>query len=168
VSAAEEVSAMVATDDHLDELTRSELESHDRVAVAPEEGWMGDRIPLGERLLEPIPGRLAAIGAVAWVVLLEVVRAVQPPAADPDAVDPWFVTALGTIFLVALLSAFAGFGMRRRWGSAVSLLASGLLLVSTVMCPVSGHHAGVGAWWVVQLGCALALVTISALGLRRG
>jgi len=159
---------MVATNEHLDELTRSELESHDRATVTPEDGWIGDRRPLGERLLEPIPGRWAAIGAVAWVVLLAVGIAVEPPAADPDAVDPWFVTALGTVFLVAMLSAFAGFGLRRRWGPAASLLASGLLLVSTVMCPASGHHTSVGAWWVVQLGCALALVTTSALGLRRG
>jgi uncharacterized membrane protein len=102
------------------------------------------------------------------VVLLEVVRAIEPPAADPNAVDTWFVSALGTIFLVALVSAFAGFGLRRRWGPAASLLASGILLLFTVMCPMSGHHTNVGAWWVVQLGCALALVTTSALGLRRG
>jgi uncharacterized membrane protein len=159
---------MVATKERLDELTVSELESDDRVAVTPEGGWIGGRRPLGERLLEPIPGRWAAIGAVAWVVLLEVVRAIEPPAADPNAVDPWFVSALGTIFLVALVSAFAGFGLRRRWGPAASLLASGILLLFTVMCPASGHHANVGAWWVVQLGCALALVTTSALGLRRG
>ena len=120
------------------------------------------------RLLEPIPGRWAAIGAVAWVVLLAVGIAVEPPAADPNAVDPWFVSALDTIFLVALVSAFAGFGLRRRWGPAASLLASGVLLLFTVMCPASGHHTNVGAWWVVQLGCALALVVTSALGLRRG
>jgi uncharacterized membrane protein len=159
---------MVATKERLDELTVSELELHDRAAVTPEDRWMGDRRPLGERLLEPISGRWAAIGAVAWVVLLEVVRAVQPPAADPNAVDPWFDRALGTIFLVAFLSAFAGFGLRRRWSMAASLFASGLLLLFTVICPMSGHHANVGAWWVVQLGCALALVTTSALGLRRG
>jgi hypothetical protein len=35
------------------------------------------------------------------------------------------------------------------------------------MCPLSGHHAGVGAWWAIQLGCGLALPTISALGLRQ-
>jgi uncharacterized membrane protein len=164
---------MVATKERRDELTVSELESHDGVAATPQDGslgdrWIRDRRPLGERLLEPIPGRWAAIGAVAWVVLLEVVRAIEPPAADPNAVDPWFVSALGTIFLVALVSAFAGFGLRRRWGPAASLLASGLLLLFTVMCPMSGHHTNVGAWWVVQLGCALALLTTSTLGLRRG
>ena len=149
---------MVKTDAHLDELTGSEPELRHREAVPP----------LGVRLLEPIPGSWAAAGAVAWVVLLAVGIAVEPPPADPNAVDPWFVDALGMVFLVALLGAFAGFGLRRRWGPAASLAASGLLLVSTVMCPVSGHHTNVGAWWGVQLGCALALVTTSTLGLRRG
>jgi hypothetical protein len=41
-----------------------------------------------------------------------------------------------------------------------------MLLLSTVLCPVSGHHA-IGPWWVVQLGCGLGLVAVSALGLRR-
>ena len=43
-----------------------------------------------------------------------------------------------------------------------------VLVVSTVACPVSDHHSQVGAWWVVQLGCGLGLVTTSTLGLRRG
>jgi phosphate/sulfate permease len=51
---------------------------------------------------------------------------------------------------------------------ASSLVASGLLVVFTVACPTSGHHSQVGAWWVVQLGCGLGLVTTSTLGLRRG
>jgi hypothetical protein len=41
-------------------------------------------------------------------------------------------------------------------------------VVSTVACPASGHHTQLGAWWIVQLGCGLGLVTTSALGLRRG
>jgi hypothetical protein len=168
---------MVATNQQLDELTRSERESRERVAVPPEDvrtaaaaaTWpVVARDPLGAHLLEPIPARSAAAGAVAWVVLLAVGIAVEPPPADPSAVDPWFVSVLSGVFLVALLSAFAGFGLRRRWGPAASLSASGLLLLSTVMCPMSGHHTNVGAWWVVQLGCALALVTTSTLGLRRG
>jgi hypothetical protein len=46
------------------------------------------------------------------------------------------------------------------------VVAAGLLVFSTVMCPVSGHHA-IGAWWVLQLGCGLGLLTASALGLRQ-
>ena len=148
---------MVTNEVQLDELTRSEPEVQHREAATP----------LAVRLLEPIPGSWAVAGAVAWVVLLAVGIAVEPPPANPNAVDPWFVDALGMIFLVTLLGAFAGFGLRRRLGPAASLVASGLLLVSTVMCPVSGHHTNIGAWWGVQVGCALALVTTSTLGLRR-
>ena len=44
---------------------------------------------------------------------------------------------------------------------------TGMLVASTLMCPASGHHAGIGAWWVVQLGCGLGLAAASALGLQR-
>ena len=125
------------------------------------------RTPIGVRLLEPISARWAVIGAVAWVVLLAVGIAVEPPPTNPDAVDPWFVSALGTLLLGGLLTTLAGLGLRRRWGLAASLVAAGMLVVSTVMCPVSGHHTGVGGWWVVQLGCALGLVATSILGWRR-
>jgi hypothetical protein len=62
----------------------------------------------------------------------------------------------------------AGLLLRRRWSLAASLVAAGLLVFSTVMCPVSGHHATIGAWWVLQLGCGLGLLTASALGLQQG
>jgi len=125
------------------------------------------RTPLGARLLEPISARWAVIGAVAWVVLLAVGIAVEPPPTNPDAVDPWFVSALGTILLGALLATLAGLWLRRRWSLAASLVAAGMLVLSTVMCPVSGHHTGVGGWWVVQLGCGLGLVATSIVAWRR-
>jgi len=162
---------MATTKDRLDELTRSERELHDREVAALEDAWVATgavhRKPLGARLLEPITGRWAAIGAIAWVALLAIGIAVEPPPTNPDAVDPWFVSALGAILLVVLPSMFAGFWLRRRWSLAASMVASGILLLSTVMCPLSGHHTNVGAWWVVQLGCGLGLVTASVLGLRR-
>jgi hypothetical protein len=185
VRGAKEVAAMATTKDRLDELTRrkTELEDHDVVAVA--DGGMADaEVPpaavgnepapavlgpsLRERLLEPITGRWAAFGAVAWVALLGIGIAVEPQPTNPNVVDPWFLNVLGTVLVAAVVAAFAGFWRRQRWSLAASLLASGLLVVSTVACPASGHHAQLGAWWVVQLGCGLGLVTISALGLRRG
>jgi hypothetical protein len=69
--------------------------------------------------------------------------------------------------LGALLTTVAGLWIRRRWGLAASLVAAGMLMLSTVMCPVSGHHTGVGGWWVIQLGCALGLVATSILAWRR-
>jgi hypothetical protein len=176
---------MATTKDRLGELTRPNGELHDREAVAFEDGWVATgvqappmaarkllgaavvRRPFAVRLLEPITGGWAAIGAVTWVALLAIGIAVEPTPDNPSAVDPWFISALGSLLLVALLSTLVGFWLRRRWGLAASLVASGLLVVSTVMCPVSGHHTGVGAWWVVQLGCGLGLATTSILGLRR-
>jgi hypothetical protein len=152
---------MATTKEQLDQLTNSGPET-DRQAVALEAARIltpevppqpaaataqrsvaAARARLARRLEEPITPRWALIGAVAWVVLLGVGIAVEPPPTDPNAVDPWFVSALGTILLVALLGTVAGLWLRRRWSLAASLVAAGLLLVSTVLCPISGHHAGV-------------------------
>jgi peptidoglycan/LPS O-acetylase OafA/YrhL len=176
---------MATTKARQEQLIKAERELHDHDVAALENVWVAGertapaaagngpavavpRLSRRGRLLEPITGRWAAIGAVAWVVLLGIGIAVEPPPTNPDAVDPWFLNALGTILLAAVVGAFAGFWLRRRWSLAASLLASGLLVISTVACPASGHHAQVGAWWVVQLGCGLGLVATSILGLRRG
>jgi hypothetical protein len=159
---------MATTKDRQEQLINAERELCDHDVVALERhGVAGGRTPLG-RLLGPISGRWAATGAVAWVVLLGIGIAVEPPPTNPSAVDPWLVDALGMVLLTAVVGAFAGFWLRRRWSLAASLLASGLLVVSTVACPASGHHTQLGAWWVVQLGCGLSLVATSILGLRRG
>jgi hypothetical protein len=176
---------MATTTQPLDQRTRSAPELDDRELTALEAAWVVTphappqsaagtgrlaaataRTPLARRLLEPITPRWSVIGAAAWVVLLGVGIAVEPPPTNPNAVDPWFVNALGTILLVALLATLAGFWLRRRWSLAASLVAAGMLVVSTLMCPVSGHHA-IGAWWVVQLGCGLGLMAASSLGLQR-
>ena len=176
---------MATTKDRLDELTRRKREPDDHDVVALQDGGVADaQVPpaaagnrpapavlptsLRGRLLEPITGRWAAIGAVAWVVLLGIGITVEPQPTNPNVVDPWFLNVLGTVLLAAVAAAFAGFWLRQRWSLAASLMAAGLLVVSTVACPASGHHTQLGAWWVVQLGCGLGLVTTSALGLRRG
>ena len=118
---------MATTKDRLEQLTNAERELHDRDVVAPGDSWGTDaeepppaaghgpavtiaRSSLGSRLLEPITGRWAAIGAIAWVLLVGIGIAVEPPPTNPNAVDPWFLDALGTILLAAVVGAFAGFG----------------------------------------------------------
>jgi hypothetical protein len=153
---------MATTKDRLDQLTRHPPQANDHRARMPEDVGVATprgqarpaaamihrpataavHTPIGVRLLEPISTRWALIAGVAWVVLL-------------------------TLVLGALLTTLAGLGMRRRWGLAASLVAAGMLVLSTVMCPVSGHHTGVGGWWVVQLGCGLGLVATSILAWRR-
>ncbi len=176
---------MAMTRDHQEQLINAERELRDHDVVALERLWVagGEAPPAAaghtpavavprsstvRRLLGPMSGRWAAIGASAWVVLLGIGIAVEPPPANPSAVAPWFLNALGTILLTAVVGAFAGFWLRRRWSLAASLSVSSLLVISTVACPASGHHTNVGAWWVVQLGCGLGLVATSILGLRRG
>ena len=177
---------MVTTNDHLKESTRSGPDLDSQELVELEDAWVtapaappqpaaatdllgtpvGHTPPLGTRLQAPINGQQALLGAVVWAVGLGVGIAVEPPATNPNAVDPWFVSALGTVLLAALLTTFAGLWLRRRWSLAASLVAAGMLMLSTVLCPVSGHHT-IGAWWVVQLGCGLGLAAASAMGLRR-
>lgn len=168
---------MATTKDRLDEFSRSGPDP-DAWVTAPEAAAPPApatdppvvpvaRRPLGTRLEEPISAQHALMGLVAWVVGLAIGIAVEPPATNPNAVDPWYVSALGTILLVSLFTTLAGLFLRRRWSLVASLVAAGLLVFSTVMCPVSGHHANIGAWWVLQLGCGLGLLTASALGLRQ-
>jgi hypothetical protein len=183
---------MAMTKDRLDETATPARERRDPGVQAPADAWataeaeappvvglhrpaagpVGERehrvarTPLRARMGAPITGEWVAIGAVAWAVLLTVGIVVEPPA-NPNAVDPWYVGVLGAMLLVALPSAFAGLWLRRGWGWMASLAASGVLVAATVLCPVSGHHTQVGAWWGVQLGCGLGLVTVSSLGLRR-
>jgi peptidoglycan/LPS O-acetylase OafA/YrhL len=177
---------MATTKERLGQLTRHLPEPNDHPAMIPEgvgiaapraearpaaavhrPATAAVRTPIGVRLAEPISTRWALLVAVAWVVLLAVGIAVEPPPTNPNAVDPWFVSALATLLLGALLTTLAGLWMRRRWSLAVSLAAAGMLVLSTVLCPVSGHHTGVGGWWVVQLGCAMGLVAASILAWRR-
>jgi uncharacterized membrane protein len=156
---------MATTRERQEELTRVEWELPP--ATVKEPAVTVPRRSLEERMLEPISGRWAAIGAVAWVVLVGIGLAVEPAPTNPDAVDPWFLDAVATVLLVAMVATFTGFWLRRRWSLGTSLFASGLLVVSTLACPASGHHT-FGAWWVVQLACGLGLVATSAVGLRRG
>lgn len=109
-----------------------------------------------------IPGIVAAGLGVAWVLMLALTTATQPPA-DPDAP----ITALGlTIelaFTFALLGAAAGLGMRRRWGVGASLFGGAVLVFGAVACFATGHT---GAWIAAQLGAGLALSGLSIGALR--
>ena len=56
----------------------------------------------------------------------------------------------------------AGFVQHRRYGAVGSLGAAGILVAMTIACPLSGHHAGIGAWWWFEVGGSLTLVCISS------
>ncbi|MDP8971290.1 MAG: hypothetical protein M3N52_12510 [Actinomycetota bacterium] len=106
----------------------------------------------------------AGFGVVAWVVLLGVAIAVEPPAADSVVPPLANVAAIG--FLLALGVAFVGLSARLRWGFAASLIAALTLTGMSLACPATGHHT-LAPWWFAQLACALGLVAVSIAGLRR-
>jgi hypothetical protein len=98
---------MATTKDRLEQLTNVERELHDQDVVALEDIWGADaegpptaaghgpavtvpRSSLRSRLLEPITGRWAAIGAIAWVLLVGIGIAVEPsPAFGCDGAGVW-------------------------------------------------------------------------------
>ncbi|HWB71001.1 MAG TPA: hypothetical protein VG452_02195 [Egibacteraceae bacterium] len=112
----------------------------------------------------PVSHGWAAFGVLAWVVLLGLAMAVEPRPAEPDAPALLELASAGVV--LAVLAAGLGFGTRRRWGFAASLVAALGLLVLSLACPVTGHHELAG-WWFVQLGCVSGLVATSLAGLRR-
>ena len=90
--------------------------------------------------------------------------AVEPPPANPNAPEP----LIGTLLTIGLLVAWTGAALtavRRRpealrWASTVGVLS----VAMTVACPLSGHHTGVGLWWVAQLIVSATAWTIAANG----
>jgi hypothetical protein len=117
-------------------------------------------------LLERIPGQLALIAAVSWYVLFSIAMALEPAADHPDAIPTWLSAGLEVVLLGLLAVTAAGLLARRRFGLVAALGAGALFLAMAVACPVSGHHS-FGTWWYGQMACAIGLVAITGVTLRR-
>ena len=112
-----------------------------------------------------LSGRWAAFLTVAWITIFTIGVALEPPAADGDALP-----LLGAVLVTGLLAGWvmmaAGFAQRRRYGAVGSLMAAGFLVTMTIACPVSGHHAGIGAWWWFEAAGSLTLLGASRAALH--
>ncbi|HEV7534331.1 MAG TPA: hypothetical protein VGP90_01775, partial [Acidimicrobiia bacterium] len=97
-----------------------------------------------------LSGRWAAVLTVAWIAIFSLGVVLEPRPADPDAM-PFLATVLMTGLMAGWLVMAVGFAQRRRFGALGSLAAAGVLLAMTIACPLSGHHAGIGAWWWFQM-----------------
>jgi hypothetical protein len=102
---------------------------------------------------------------LAWVVFLPVAYALEPAAATAGP-EPLWAAVLGFAMTLTLAVTGAGLVRRHRIGLIASAAAAALFLVGSVMCPVSAHHVGVGAWWFAQMAGFLALGAVSLVGLR--
>jgi hypothetical protein len=119
---------------------------------------------------DPVAGQRALPRSWAWFaglvgpVVAAFCIAVEPPPADPNAPEP----LIGTLLAVALLVAMTGatwLGARRRvqalsWASAVGAL----LVLTTISCPLSGHHTSIGMWWAAQIIVSVAAWAVAAGG----
>ena len=127
------------------------------------------RVPLDRWLTEDgVVGRhWPRILLVAWVVALAAAVILEPAPADPNASEPLWASVLFLGLFAALGATAADLARRQRAGLVASVVAGGLALVASVMCPVSGHHGGVGAWWYLQMGVFTGVIALSLRALRR-
>jgi membrane associated rhomboid family serine protease len=116
---------------------------------------------LVDRALAHLGWTLAAV----WLVFVGSLLAAAP-ASQESYTPPLWVDAVVTAFWLTLaVAALAGMARLARAGYAASLAASGACLGLAIACTVTDHHTG--GWWAYELGGALALGALSALGLRR-
>jgi hypothetical protein len=106
--------------------------------------------------------------AAGWPAALLVMMAIEPaPASEPPAI----AAIIGTGIFMALSVAIGGTIARaahRDPGAAVwSGFAALIAIAATVTCPLSGHHAGIGAWWFVQMGLSVGMLAVSRVAARR-
>ena len=151
-------------------LTRTKLpelqdDRIDRVTLARP----GRRAPLARWLTEDgvVGRRWPRIMLVAWVGSLVAATVLEPPPANPNAPEPLWASLMFLALFAALGATAAGLARRQRMGLVASVVAGGLALFASVMCPLSGHHGSVGAWWYLQMTAFTALIGASLVGLRR-
>lgn len=151
---------------------------HTRSKLAPLQDHRLDEVRLDRRGRRPPLSRWVGEEGVvaggwprrlglAWIVVFAVAIAVEPAPARPDAPVPGWATALFFAIVAALGVMAGGLARRQRLGLVASVVAGGLALLGTALCPVSEHHREVGAWWYVQMAGFTSLMGASLAALRR-
>jgi hypothetical protein len=112
------------------------------------------------RRLPLVPGGLVAAG---WVAFFAAASLAPPP--EPGMT--WATWAIAVeLVMIALLFGAAGLGaIFGRIGFGGATLAGLLLIPLAVNCRAAEHH--LGNWWLAELGAALALTGLAAVGLRQ-
>jgi hypothetical protein len=115
---------------------------------------------LGDRLAE----RWVLVLVGAWVTIFSLGVALEPAPAGQDSL-PLVGAAVAFVLMGCWAVMAAGFIQKRRYGALASAVGAACLLVMTVACPLSGHHAGIGGWWWFQAAGSLTLLAVSRAAL---
>lgn len=115
-----------------------------------------------------LAGRWAAIVGAAWFAGFQLILAVEPAPADPNAPEPIWATVLGAGFLIVMMAMVAGLFQRRRGALVASAIGVAAVSVMVITCPVSAHHVGIGGWWFGQVATVAAIAGVTAAAAKRG
>lgn len=102
--------------------------------------------------------------ALAWLVAMTIVIAINPTPADP--IEPTFLlNTIGNVAVIAFYATLIAGATRRRSTAAIGLAAGGLLLAGHFFCGFEGHLPMTGAIWPAQLMLITAATAVSGLAL---
>jgi hypothetical protein len=109
----------------------------------------------------------AVVLGLGWPISFAVALALEPAPAQPEAAPPSLIIELtGLALFTALVTTSVAAAVRHRAAATAAGVVVGLIAVTTsVICPVSGHHA-IGTWWFAQLGLMVTMLaaSVAALG----
>lgn len=105
----------------------------------------------------------ALVGPVVAALCVAVEPAPADPAAPATALDSLLGLALLSTWALAATTAYSRHPRALTWAGLGGLVALGLSLG----CPLSGHHTGIGAWWLIQLTVSGAGLAAAAVGRSR-
>lgn len=117
--------------------------------------------PVRRARIPRVPGALLAGG---WLTLYVVLVAFAPDP-EPGMTWPLWATTVSLVMLFALLGAAAIGPAFAKIGFGLAALAGPLGVVLAVNCRASEHH--LGNWWLAELGAAVALTGLAAIGLAQ-
>ncbi len=137
---------------------RDELRALEELWAAPA---LGEPKARPRYRLPLVPGALVAAG---WLTFFVVAIAFQPPPEHGMTWPAW-VTAVSVVQIVLLVGAAAVGPLFSKVGFAGAALAGPLGIVLAVNCRASEHH--LGNWWLLELGAAIALTGLAAVGLAQ-
>ena len=114
-----------------------------------------------------IDRRVALFFGFGWPLVVLVNMAVEPESTETASIGMAIGVALFLAFAATMIATVMAAARRSPVTPLRSTWAGVLAVAVTIGCPLSGHHAGIGAWWFTQMALSVAMLAVSAAFLRR-